>query len=662
MLTGCYQHIRDHADRHVYDLVERRQDESLADATRAEIRHPDRETGDGSEYDFTPSPLLSEIPPEFAALDVTTDDSDTPTAPPPTDSDDQSASESTTNGGEPGVDPPTTSPNESENGGPAPEVTSPSAAETSDPNPPTTDGDAPETDAATSQVETSDGEASESPAAPDGADVRLSKDIFTAEERLSLEVFGLADAIAYGLVNARDLQNAKEDLYLAGLDLSVERWLWTPRFSATVRAEYANYGQVRDFDHAMSAVAQAAVTQRLPLGGEITARVIGSFMRDLGESVTSGETGTAILEANIPLLRGAGRVAYESRYLAERELIYAVRSYERFRRTFVVSIANDFFNLQVLKASIDNTYGSYLSRYRSWEKTDFINRMGRSENISDATRALSNLRSAEVALVARKEQFASALDRFKIRLGMSVDTPLDVLPFVDDPIGQQVESLIPQVDDRVSIDIALKYRLDLITSADSVDDARRGVAIAKNQILPDLDLSGSITMATDANEKAILGYNTERTTWRAAIDLQMDDRVPERAAYRRSLVTVRRAERLLDQDQDTVRADVRRALRQIVRNRDVRDIQALNVQENELRRDASLAQYNLGKASNQDVIDAENELLQAQDSLANAIADYRTAILQFRLDTGTLLVSDEGTWDAHGDFDPPSTDTAQPGS
>ena len=120
-------------------------------------------------------------------------------------------------------------------------------------------------------------------------------------------------------------------------------------------AEFADYGQVRDFDRAMTVVAQVSAQQRLPLGGDLTARAIASWMRDLGVHTTSGESGQMVLEANIPLLRGAGRVAYESRYQAERDLIYAVRDFERFRRVFVVDVAREFLNLVALKARVENT-------------------------------------------------------------------------------------------------------------------------------------------------------------------------------------------------------------------------------------------------------------------------------------------------------------------
>ncbi|UCF33386.1 MAG: hypothetical protein JSV78_13740, partial [Phycisphaerales bacterium] len=49
-------------------------------------------------------------------------------------------------------------------------------------------------------------------------------------------------------------------------------------------------------------------------------------------------------------------------------------------------------------------------------------------------------------------------------------------------------------------------------------------------------------------------------------------------------------------------------------------------------------------ATNQDVVDAEDDLFTARNQLAGAIASYREAILDFRLATGTLRVTDEGKW------------------
>jgi outer membrane protein TolC len=484
-----------------------------------------------------------------------------------------------------------------------------------------------------------------SPEDAPGAELpQISPDIFDERDAARLQTFRLSDALRYAMRHSREVQDAKEELYLAALDLTLERHLWTPLFVGSVQAEYANYGQVRDFDHAMSAVSEVAVTQRLPWGGEVAARVINSLMRDLGRHITSGESGNVILEANLPLFRRAGRVAFESRYAAERELIYAVRTFEDFRRSFTVLVAASYFDLQQRKAAIANAFTSYASLREEWLKADFVNRLGRSRTVFDAPRARSSFRRSEATLVSAKEQYASALDRFKIVLGMPVNDPLDVVPQEDDQESGAFEALLAEVDEIVAIDTALKLRLDLLTAVDRVDDAKRGVLIARNRILPDLEISGSVTLDSDPEQLNSTSYNLERLTWRGMAELRMDDRKTERNAYRASLITLRRAERAQDQLADTVRADVRRALRRIAQQRNLLQIQAMNVEENELRLRAAQAQYDLGKITNQDVVDADTDLLAARNQYADAVAEYRNAILEFRRDTATLRVDDDGHW------------------
>ena len=492
--------------------------------------------------------------------------------------------------------------------------------------------------------ETSTESDSAKPAGGEPGEVPLSPSIFTPEQQPRVKVFGLSDTLAYADRCAREVQDAKEDLFIAALDLTLERHLWTPLFVASVQAQFADYGQVRDFDRAMTAVSNLAVTQKLPYGGQVTARVINTLMRDLGVHTTSGESGNFILEADIPLFRGAGRVAYESRYQAERDLIYAVRTYERFRRSFLVDTASGYFNLQQLRSAIANTYKSYESRKRDWEKADFINRMGQSKTIFEAPRAKSSFRQAEAALVSAKEQYASALDRFKIFIGMPVDELLDVLDQESDADAQALDDLLPDVDVATALDVALRLRLDLLNDADRVDDARRGVLVAKNRILPDLNAGGSATLDTDPTRLNSTSYNTERTTWQGMLQLRMDDRKTERNAYRASLIATRKTERNYERSADTVRADVRRAVRRVEQQSKLRAIQAANVEENEFRLQAARAQFDLGKTTNQDVVDAETDLLAARNSLAGAIAAYRVAILEFRRDTETLRVTDRGRW------------------
>lgn len=594
-LIGCESVIINSSDKQVYQAIAERQRDALGATSDVHIGSESGRIGRNKDmYSFTPRPTTAEIPEEFEGRKSPGPESGTP----------ESGKERVEELASRGV----LEPQQSIDTTPAPD-----------------DAPVPDSDS---------GRASQ----------MMSEGIYTPEQAPYVKTFDLSDALQYAQRHGRDVQDAKELLFLAALDLTLERHLWTPQFSAGVQAEYLDRWEDVELDRAMNAVADVAVAQRLPLGGEVTARMVGSMVRDLAEHATTGESGNLILEANIPLFRGAGRVAYESRYQAERDLIYAVRTYERFRRQYLVQVASGYFELQQLRSSIANTFVSYKNRREDWEKADFVNRMGQSRSIFEAPRALSSYRQAESALVRAKEAYEAGLDRFKIFIGMPVPELLDVVDQNTDKDAAALDDLLPDVEIATAVDVALRLRLDLLNDADRVDDAKRGVLVAKNRILPDLNATGSVSLDSNPEHLKSTNLNEDRDTWRALISLRMDDRKRERNAYRASLISLRRAERDYEVSSDTVRADVRRAARRVVQQAKLREIQVANVEENELRLAAARAQFGLGMITNQDVVDAETDLLSARNELAAAISSYRQAILDFRRDTETLRVTEDGQW------------------
>jgi len=445
----------------------------------------------------------------------------------------------------------------------------------------------------------------------------------------------LTEALAYAFRHSREFQSAKEDLYLAALALTLERHLWGPRFLAGIRFDYANYGEIRDFDHAMRAVAQVAAEQKLPYGGEVTAKVINTLMRDLGRQITSKESGQAILEANLPLLRGAGKVARESLYQAERDLIYATRTFERFRQTFAVRVAGDYFDLIRIKQQIANARSSYRSFYDDSERSTALFQAGRLIEL-EAQRAQQSLLAAWNNVVNAEQTYRTRLDQFKILIGMTTTEPLDT-------VEEEFDLRVPQVDEQAAIRIAMENRLDLINSRDAIDDAHRAVAVAQNNLLPDLNLRGSVTWDTNPNKLDQFYYDHERTTWRAGVDLEVPlDRVKERNEYRAALIDLRRAQRRYDLAADSIRLQVRQDRRDIERALTSLSIQSQSIELAQRQREAADFRFKQGLISNREVVDAENNLLNARDRYADFQSALRKAILAFYLDTGMIRADDEG--------------------
>lgn len=593
--TGCQQFWIDSADTIGNRIVQKRQQEALGQTSDFEVGdEPGIGSVGSSAYDFVPHPIDSDVPPAFRAATQPRPDDSEPDAPHATANDSQA----------------------------------------------TTDADANLIDPAASdadELSTSSDPPITTETATTGPDI----DLESLENEPVIEnakIYRLNDALAYAFRHARDFQSQKEDLYLAALSLMTERQLWTPQVVGEVSGQYANFGQIRDFDQAMTAVSELSATQRLPYGGEVAARVINTLMRDLGEHVTSGESGTVILEANIPLLRGAGRVAYESRYQAERNLIFAVRDFEGARRDLVVDVAGDFFDLLAAKTRIESALTAAQAA---------VNDLKRSQALVDAEqivqveadRARVQYLNRSNDLINARIAYQSALDRFKVRIGMPTVEAIDV-------VDEELSLYEPEVTQRAAIETALKYRLDLLNVLDAIDDAKRQVVIARNNFLPQLDIGGSVTLSTDPNQVNSLSFNSERTLWQGFVSLELPiDRREERNVYRASLIDLRRAERAYDLGQDNVRLDVRDAIRQLEQARISMEIQRENIRVNDFRRQQARALFERGRLQSiNDLVDAENDFQSAQNQFAQALANYRLAILTFLRDSGTLRVSDEGAW------------------
>ncbi|MCG3137330.1 MAG: hypothetical protein HJJLKODD_01174 [Phycisphaerae bacterium] len=571
---GCQVWTND-ADREVYRLIESRQQAALGATSNTRLPEEDKRPPSRSSraYQFVPHPITSEVPEEF-----------------------QTASHREPSGS---ASLPTTRPSALPSDKPTTEST------------PTT--------MATTTMSTSETE-----------DVTYEQLYFGPESTL-------AEALAYAVANSREFQSAREDLYLQALALTLERHLWTPRFMSTLQSTYTEYPDAAVPERTVNLLADLAVEQKLPYGGEVVAKWVGTMVRDLQEHVTSSEGGQLILEANMPLLRGGGQVAFESRYQAERDLIYAVRDFEDFRRSFVTQIAGEYFELLSTKSSIRNAIASRDSSRDNWERSQALADAEKIVRL-EADRARVDYLQARNRVVNAIEAYESALDEFKIRIGMPTTDPFDV-------VDRGVELAEPQVDQPLAIDTALKQRLDLLNTLDAVDDARRQVEIARNNLLPDLNLTGSVSYDTPDDHLSMFGFREHLETWTAGGTLELPlDRKEERNRYRSSIIGYRRAERNYDLAADRVRLEVRRALRRIEQARFSLAIQDENIRSNEIRREAAQVRFELGQLSNRDVVDADNDLRDARDEYARALSEYRQAILAFREATGTLRVGDDGRW------------------
>lgn len=465
-------------------------------------------------------------------------------------------------------------------------------------------------------------------------------------------IFTVTDALAYAQQHRREYQTAKEDLYLSALALTLERHLWTPIFASDLRAVYGNFGEATDFDQAMRFVADLSVSQRLPYGGEFTAGAVSTLIRDVKRTITASEGSAVSLDLDIPLLRNAGHIAREGLVQLERELTYSVRTFERFRREQMVTVARAYFDLLRSKQQVLDSEQSYLIFIDDFERAT-AKYHAKQGTLLDAQRAEQAMLSAENSLEEAREAFRSQADRFKLQIGMPVDEPLprsdlEDIETIERRIADGTYPLLarPQAIDHESraLDVALERRLDRRTLSNRIDDARRGVDISRNALLPDLDWTSSLTFDTDPDHYKLGGFHVDRANWRTEVVLSLPlERTAERNQLRRSLIDLRRAHRSYQQQGERIRVDVRGAVNEILLQERSLEIQRRAVFVAERRREYAKYRFEeIGDISNRDKVEAENEWTNARNRLNLAKTSRWSAILEFRLATETLRIDEDG--------------------
>lgn len=447
----------------------------------------------------------------------------------------------------------------------------------------------------------------------------------------------LAASLVQAATNSREYQFATEEYVLGSLRLLIEQHRWGPQFFDQVSANVIGNGTDGFYDTSLLLINEFRVTQKLPYGGEISARALANATEELHSRVSDGDFQNAamILSADIPLLRGAGLIAQEGKIQASRDLVYAARDFEQFRRDFFFEIATDFLNLVLVQQSVYNAERQVDRLALAQKREETLYEAGRSPYFQAALAQQSTV-SAQDQLNNRREAYRLTVDRFKVRIGLPTEAPVVITP-------SGFDLPLPDISMQEAVRDAFMYRLDLQTQSDQVEDAQRGVDIALNALLPDLNLAGSVTLPTDPDRrKAVINFSPGDTILQGGVTFGLPlNREIERLNVRRAQINLERGIRDLSRVSDDIAVQVRSDVRDIDRARYALQIQERSV-EIGIQRQASIDAAP-DRATARDVNDAANALSQARDRRDSARRDLQVSVLRLLLDTGQLRINPNGT-------------------
>jgi len=500
----------------------------------------------------------------------------------------------------------------------------------------------------------------------------------------------LLDALQIAAHNSREYQTAKENVFRSALALDLERDAFRSTFAGMLSGEIDT--DLSGTDTVTEAVNSGEISwgRRFKSGVEFAARIGLDLVKLLTSDQPSSLGQFVDVSLTIPLLRAAGRdIVAEPLTQAEREVVYAIWDFERFKRVFAVGIAADYLTVLQLSDQVTNARENYRSLVASARRARRLADAGRLPEIQVDQAAQDELR-ARNRWISAKQAFQSSLDSFKVSLGLPPDAAVeldhkelerlteaiqhvfikesglqdnDVKPVpADSPIVLKETSMEDagpyELEHSRAISIGLKHRLDLNVAVGRVHDARRAVKFAADGLGPDLNLVGTgfagerRTSGSSGLPDAEIRPGEGNYSALLSLDLPLE-RTAERNALRESYIDLAAAVRDLQEQEDQAKLAIQDGLRDLIEFREGIRIQALSVQIARRRVESTDLFLRAGRAEIRDLLESQEALVSAQNGLTTALVNYRVAELKLQRDMGVLEVNEEGLWK---EFQPTATD------
>lgn len=503
----------------------------------------------------------------------------------------------------------------------------------------------------------------------------------------------LVEALQLAARNNRTYQQHKENIFQAALDLDLQSEEFRSTFIGTLETLWSNdltdpHQRVKGLDH----TGTVGWELKLKTGAKLTA----NLALDLVHMLTADEHNAfgilADVTVTIPLLRGAGEyVVTEPLTQAQRDVVYALLRFLRYRKSLAVDVAEGYLGVLRQADTVENTAENYRSLIAQTRRARRLAEANRLPEIQ-VDQARQNELSARNRWISARQNYQAALDSFKLTLGLPTDADIRLDPTELRRLAENVEQHIAidgdsgaspatqpasqpasqptsrptegdidlhppgpaeggpyELPARRAVQLALDHRLDLRIARGEIVDAQRQVAVTANALQTGLTLSGDARVGQSrgisATEQDNVKFRPEHGLYTAGLLLDLPlERTAERNAYRNSYITLQQTVRNFQELEDDIKLDIRNGLRNLVEYRESYRIQQQAVRLARRRVSSTELFLQAGRAEIRDVLEAQESLVNAQNQRTAALVNYRVAELQLQRDMGVLDVSPQGLW------------------
>lgn len=354
-------------------------------------------------------------------------------------------------------------------------------------------------------------------------------------------------AVELGLIHSRDYQFELERLYLSALALTFERFEFDLQWFGGNTTEFRHFGSGANERNTLATRSFLGFSKAFASGGQLLVNFANSFVWEFAGEDSLIAASNLSMNFVQPLLRGAFRdVRLENLTQAERNVLYRVRSFARFRKQFYVDIVSGdggYLGLLRQLQAIRNLEQNLEALEQNLRAHEALAEAGLVSPLQ-VDQVFQSYQAGRLRLIRANNALDNALDAYKIQLGL----PPELAVELDDSQLEPFELTSPEVerlDERFN---------ELLSSFRQLDELPGPGQLRKGYT----DLAGYLESLEDQIEIAAAEWKRWQEKPLDPAD-GLDEAAEREAAARRSM-----QQRLVD-----LRRDVARLLTQVAESQEV---------------------------------------------------------------------------------------------
>ncbi|WP_156332013.1 TolC family protein [Planktothricoides sp. SR001] len=441
------------------------------------------------------------------------------------------------------------------------------------------------------------------------------------------------DAIILSLQNNRDIKNAYLQRIIERQDLAIAEAKFTPNFTPSVEVVYNRnqIGAIATNQGEFNLGANLVV--KIPTGAEISATWAGVRQaQNTLDSSTIVDQNSLVQNISLnftqPLLRNFGtdinRASIEIARLNEQANILNLKN------TLINNITitlRAYRSLLQAQEALKIQEIALASTQRQLESIDALIEAGRRARI-DRTQAETNLANRQLDLLAASNQLEAAkLDLISI---LDIDKTIQVVAIEQPAINHRE---LTSWDRESALSISLANNIDYLQSLIDIEIAKIDLLLAENNQKWDLSLQANylnnLSNNTENNNDLRAGISLSRTFGDRSLDSEVD----------RSKIKLEIVQNTLEEQREELEISVINVLRDVEFN-----LQQLEqakktreLSEQQLKNEQDKLKLGVGNTRLIDVLDFEQDLVNAKNQELNATIAYLNALTDLYATLGITL-------------------------